>query len=122
MKATNNINQDLKEEIERLLQKCSKLQMHVDDTEKIIEDERKKMEADVTEKIDQKDKALQEAIDGKAKLNEELAKAKHEYQYKMEQVKLMEEELDEKLNKAAESADEPAEEAGSGLNNDLKSS
>jgi cell shape-determining protein MreC len=31
MKATNNLNQDLKEEIEEINQKCSKLQIFYDD-------------------------------------------------------------------------------------------
>ena len=36
MKATNNLNQDLKEEIEELNNKCSKLQIFYDDNQEIM--------------------------------------------------------------------------------------
>lgn len=42
MKATNNINLDLKEEIGRLLDKSTKLQISVDDQEETLRDEIKK--------------------------------------------------------------------------------
>lgn len=42
MKATNNINADLKEEISRLLDKSTKLQISVDDADDILVAELKK--------------------------------------------------------------------------------
>ena len=41
MKATNNTNEDLKAEIEKLMDKNSRLQMLVDDQEIIVENNKK---------------------------------------------------------------------------------
>ena len=43
MKATNNLNLDLKQEITELHQKIGKLQMFFDDSEELLKEEREKM-------------------------------------------------------------------------------
>ena len=43
MKATNNLNQDLKTEIDKLNQKCSHLQVFKDEHEENLQAERQKM-------------------------------------------------------------------------------
>ena len=49
MKATNSINHDLKEEIELLSNKCSRLQIIADDTEELIQAEKDKTKKELLE-------------------------------------------------------------------------
>jgi len=95
MKATNNINEDLKEEIERLLQLTSRLQMQVDDADKIISDEKKKVEAQVSQTLLAKDELLAEALAEKTKFEKELKELKVKYHEQMQKVKLMELEINQ---------------------------
>ena len=58
MKVTNNINLDLKEDIDKHLQKISQLQMLVDDSDKIIETAKAKMSKKFSKKLLAKDKEV----------------------------------------------------------------
>jgi len=49
MKATNNINADLKEEIDRLMNKNSKLEIQVDDAKENIQDAINKVKKEVAD-------------------------------------------------------------------------
>ena len=66
MKATNNINADLKEEIDRLMDKTSKMQILVDDSEDAIANIKKEkdklLEQECSER-DEKIRALTEELE-----------------------------------------------------------
>lgn len=108
MKATNNINEDLKEEIERLLQLTSRLQMQVDDADKIIFDEKKKVEAQVSQTLLAKDELLAETLAEKTKFEKELKELKVKHHEQMQKVKLMELEI----NQLEDGADKEGQEDG----------
>ena len=55
MKATNNLNQDLKEEIEEQNVKISKLQIFYDDQQEIMQGERDKMKKEISDAAAAKD-------------------------------------------------------------------
>ena len=55
MKASNNLNQDLKEEIEELGNRCSRLQIFYDDQEEIRAGDRDKAKKEMNELSSQKD-------------------------------------------------------------------
>ena len=106
MKATNNLNQELKDEITELMGKVSKLQIYYDDSQEIMQKERdqtkKKFDEDNAGK-DEMVKTMREEWDAAKKQYEDMNK---EFQMKMTQVRLMEMELEEKLaNMAAENDD-----------------
>ena len=66
MKATNNLNMDLKEEIEILNNEICKLQIFKDDQDEILKDMRIKMEKELDETIEAKDKELKSSKDAEA--------------------------------------------------------
>ena len=49
MKASNNLNADLKEEIEELGNRCSRLQIFYDDQQEIMQGERDKAKKEMNE-------------------------------------------------------------------------
>lgn len=106
MKATNNLNQELKDEITELMGKVSKLQIYYDDSQEIMQKERDQMKKKFDEDNAGKDemvKTMREERDAAKKQYEDMNK---EFQMKMTQVRLMEMELEEKLaNMAAENDD-----------------
>lgn len=58
MKATNNLNLDLKEEMENLNIELGKLRIFKDDHDELIKDMRRKMEKELKEATEGKDEAL----------------------------------------------------------------
>lgn len=83
MKATNNTNQDQKEEIDRLLKKTSSLQIDVEDFDRKIKEMTKKFEDEMKQKLNDKESELKEAIKNHKELSEEYDKFKAEYKQKM---------------------------------------
>lgn len=106
MKATNNLNQDLKMEIDKLNQRCSHLQVFKEEHEENLLAERQKMQKEFQQAADAKDEEIKHAMQDKEKIRAELETYKSEFQMKMTQVKLMEIELEEKLAKAHEGVDD----------------
>ena len=58
MKASNNLNQDLKEDIEDLTNRCSRLQIFYDDQQEIQDGERNKAKKEMNELAEKKDKEV----------------------------------------------------------------
>ena len=97
MKATNNLNMDLKEEIEQLNAELGKLRIFKDDHDELIKEAKVKMEKAMEDTLQAKEVALNDSIAEKNKISKELDEFKAEYTRKMNQVKLLEMELEQKL-------------------------
>ena len=89
MKASNNLNQDLKEEIEELGNRCSRLQIFYDDQQEIMQGERDKAKKQMNELSSRKDDEVKMMQEEKEKMKKELEDFKAEFQMRMMEVKLM---------------------------------
>lgn len=83
MKATNNINSDLKEEIDRLMDRCSKMQILVDDSEDTIANIKKEKDKQREEEIAEKDEEINTLIEEKKVVQKELDTFKSDFKQKM---------------------------------------
>lgn len=99
MKASNNTIQDRKEEIDKLNQKVATLQGFYDEQHEFAEKERQKNEKAINEITTTKDEEIKTIKEAKDLIKEELDKFKGDFQKKMAEVKMMEQELEEKLAK-----------------------
>ena len=106
MKATNNSNADLKQEIDRLMDKASKLQILVDDAEETLADVTKQKDQQRERELAEKDEEIKLLGDEKSLIKKELDQFKGDYKQKMQQIKLMELKLEEKLAEAKKSDDD----------------
>ena len=106
MKATNNLNQDLKDEITEQNGKLSKLQIFFDDSHEILKKEREEQKKLLEDSNKEKDDQVETYKKERDKYYTELEQFKAEFQMKMTQVRLMEMDLEEKLAKAQEGADD----------------
>ena len=97
MKATNNLNMDLKEEIDGLNNELGKLRIFKDDYDEMVKELTRKMEKESHEKLEEKEKELKRVSDERDVTKRELTEMKNEYNRKMNQVKLLEMELENKL-------------------------
>ena len=79
MKATNNLNQDLKMEIDKLNQKCSHLQVFKDEHEENLLAERQKMQKEFQQAAEVKDEEIKQANQEKDKIKQELDAYKSEF-------------------------------------------
>lgn len=79
MKATNNLNQDLKMEIDKLNQKCSHLQVFKDECEENLLAERQKMQKEFQQAADVKDEEIKQANQERDKIKQELDAYKSEF-------------------------------------------
>jgi len=100
MKATNNINADLKDEIRQLRDNESKLIIQAEDAELIVTTKVNETKTELQTIIDGKEEMITEMSDELKKKTEELESFKKNYNFKMQQIKIMELELDQKLNAA----------------------
>ena len=97
MKATNNLNMDLKEEIENLNGEIGKLNIFKDDHDEMINDFKTNMEKELTLAIKDKDEQMKNTYEENKRMTIELEKMKSEHKIKMQSIKLMEIELQNKL-------------------------
>lgn len=79
MKVSNNINQDLKDEIEELGAQVSKLQIFYDDNQEIMQGERTKAELEMKDLRDKKDAEMKKIQDNSDKMKKELDDFKQEF-------------------------------------------
>ena len=79
MKATNNLNQDLKMEIDKLNQKCSHLQVFKDEHEENLLAERHKMQKEFQQAAEVKDEEIKQANQERDKIKQELDAYKSEF-------------------------------------------
>ena len=79
MKATNNLNQDLKMEIDKLNQKCSHLQVFKDEHEENLLAERQKMQKEFQQAAEVKDEEIKQANQERDKIKQELDAYKSEF-------------------------------------------
>ena len=84
MKATNNINADLKDEITRLLDKNTKLQIQVDDADDILRDQLAKVKGEMQGIIDLGAEGLEDLQNRFEDKEKELANFKQDYNFKMQ--------------------------------------
>ena len=84
MKATNNINADLKDEITRLLDKNTKLQIQVDDADDILRDQLAKVKGEMQGIIDLGAEGLEDLQTRFEDKEKELANFKQDYNFKMQ--------------------------------------
>lgn len=79
MKVSNNINQDLKDEIEELGAQVSKLQIFYDDNQEIMQGERTKADLEMKELRDKKDAEMKKIQENSDKMKKELDDFKQEF-------------------------------------------
>ena len=89
MKASNNLNQDLKEEIEESNNKCSRLQVFYDDHEEIINGVELKAQKKMNELVAKKDDEVKQMQEDRDRMQKELKELQSEFHMKMTEVKLM---------------------------------
>ena len=99
-KAQNNLNQDLKDEITELNNKVSKLQIFYDDSEEIMNTQKAKTKKLIDETTAESTKQIEDMQKERDDCKKELESFKAEFNMKMTQIKIMEMELEEKLQNA----------------------
>ena len=82
-KASNNLNQDLKDEIEELNARLSKLQIYYDDQEEIKATEKAKAKKEKEEAFAAKDLEVEEMRKDRDKYKQDLENFKNEFNMKM---------------------------------------
>lgn len=97
MKATNNLNLDLKGEIGELHGKVGKLQMFFEDSEEHMSRERDQIKKEAAVVMKEKDEVVADAIEERDLAKQEVMAMKSDYNLKTTQIKLLEMELEEKL-------------------------
>ena len=97
MKSTNNLNMDLKDEIEGLNVELGKLRIFKDDHDELIKDMKRKMEKELKEATEGKDEELANAVKERDAAVKEVKEMKSNYNKQMNQVKLLEMELEAKI-------------------------
>ena len=99
MKATNNLNMDLKEEIDTLNGEIGKLRIFKDDYDQLIKDLKAKMEKTLIEGTQAKQEELDRMTEERNKALSDISEMKVEHTKKMSNIKLLEMELEAKLSK-----------------------
>ena len=88
-KTSNDLHQDLEEEIKELNEKINLLQAYQDDVNENIQKERKQMEKEVAERLVSRENDIKIATEDKNKLKAELDSLKQQVKMKRNELAIM---------------------------------
>lgn len=100
MKASYNINADLKQEIDLLMDRNSKYQLSIEDAAEELMDVKRAKDKQREKEIEEREEIIKELTESKSTIQKELNSFKQEYNTKMQEIKLLEIELEQKLQNA----------------------